>query len=65
MKKYTVGYWEHTHIEMEVDADSPQEAENKIRDKVFSGDYDMSFAELDDSGFYVAKDDEETENKGE
>ena len=52
-KTYTVLYWEHTSMDIEVEATSPEEAEEKARQMVEDGRVDFSLLELGDSGFDV------------
>ena len=61
-KKYTVRYWEHNYIEIEVEADSKDDAETKAQEMVCSGEVDLSFAELENCGYEVV-DDEEVDEK--
>ena len=53
MKKYTVRYHEESYIEQEIEADSREEVEEKMREMVCSGKIDLSFAELGNSGYEV------------
>ena len=46
--KYTVRYTETNYIEREIEAESKDEAEEKMMDMVCSGKIDLSFAELDE-----------------
>lgn len=55
--KYTVRYTETNHIEKEVEAESKEEAEQKMLEMVCSGKIDLSFAELDDSKVEVVDED--------
>lgn len=52
-KRYVVEYWEHTAMDIEVYASSPEEAEEKARLKVENGDVDFSNMEVGDSGYEV------------
>ena len=52
-KTYTVLYWEHTSMDIEVEATSPEEAEEKARQMAENGEIDFSLLSLGDSGFEV------------
>ena len=54
--KYTVRYHEENYIEKEIEANSPEEAEEKMWEMVTSGEIDLSYAELANSGCEVIND---------
>ena len=49
MAKYLVRYTERSSIDKLIEAESQEDAENKMLDMVAKGEIDLSFAELDDS----------------
>lgn len=50
MAKFKVVYWERTSIEREIEAETDDEARQKMREMIADGEVDVSYAELDDSG---------------
>ena len=55
MAKFKVVYWERTSVEREIEAETDDEARQKMREMVANGKIDVSYAELDDSGVDAEK----------
>ena len=55
-KTYTVRYTEHTWIDIEVEANSAEEAEEKAREMVLNGEVDLSDSEIEKSEYEVVND---------
>lgn len=53
-KTYVVEYWEHRAVFMDVEADTPEEAEQRMEELVANGKIDLvAEMELGDSGYDV------------
>ena len=55
MAKYVVRYWERVSIDKLVEAESEEEARQKMDSLVSLGGIDLSLEELDDSGIEVLR----------
>ena len=55
MAKYVVRYWERVSIDKLVEAESEEEARQKMDSLVSTGGIDLSLEELDDSGIEVLR----------
>lgn len=53
LKKFTVEYWEHIAVWREVEAETEEEAREKMQEMVECGEVDMSNAEIGDCGYEV------------
>lgn len=55
MAKFKVVYWERTSVEREIEAETDDEARQKMRQMIADGEIDLSCAELDYSGIEAEK----------